>query len=256
MALPYVNDVTVSPRDLRADVVPRTMPTTALWRRNYGRGIDLSAIQNAISSAEVGLMADLTDLSTESSQTDPHLSSQMLKRIGAVATAPWNLDPARGPDTDKALALEAQTVMHSVVRKIPSFTERIFDLGWALFDGRAAQEIHWASVLPIGKPPFQIRWLPVDLRWLHPRTLSFGPERELRVIDPTRDRGYFQNTDGFALDDYPGKFLQWMPRLFRELPEREGLAPRCLYWSFFKRFSWRYRMILTELFGIPWRIVK
>ncbi len=34
------------------------------------------------------------------------------------------------------------------------------------------------------------------------------------------------------------------------------MAPRCLYWSFFKRFGQRDRMQLLELFGKPWRIVE
>ena len=54
----------------------------------------------------------------------------------------------------------------------------------------------------------------------------------------------------------PYKFIEFMPRLFCDYPEREGLSPRILYWSFFSRFGTRERLILMELFGKPWRIVK
>jgi SPP1 gp7 family putative phage head morphogenesis protein len=47
-----------------------------------------------------------------------------------------------------------------------------------------------------------------------------------------------------------------MSRMFNDYPEREGLCPRMVYWMFFKRFDWRHRMVLTELFGLPWRIVE
>ncbi len=131
---------------------------------------------------------------------------------------------------------------------MPSFRQAIEDLAWGFFHGRASTEIHWDY--RAGSVP----WRVADLGWIHPRRLSFGPDRELRVAD-----GLYSSLvapAGTALDDIPWKFIEFKPRLFCEYPEREGLAPRSLYWSFFKRFSARERMILIELFGKPWRIVE
>jgi phage gp29-like protein len=62
---------------------------------------------------------------------------------------------------------------------------------------------------------------------------------------------------GADLRDYePGKIIQYMPRCFGDYPEREGYGARIMYWQFFKRFSWRHRMILTELFALPWRVLE
>ena len=241
---------------LTQDVWPREYPQTQLWRRYYGRGIDLVAIENAMRSAQVGLMGNITDLAHEVRGTDPHLVSVLGKRIGAITCAPRRLDPARGPDVDLDLARDAVETVNLVLRKIPNFSNKLYTLAWALYFGRGALEIHWQPCTPFGEAPFTIKWMPVELRFIPQRNLSFGPERELRIIDPTRAQGYFRNTDGVAIRDYPGKFITWTPQLFGELPEREGLAPGALYWSFFKRFTWRMRMMLTELFGIPWRIVS
>lgn len=255
MAIPTVAPK-VKASDLRLDVFPREVRTRWLYRRYYGRGIDLAAIENALRGAEVGLMADITDLAIEARQADPHLASVLQQRINPLVTAQRHVKAASSFDVDKKKARDAATSMAAAIAMIPRWSAAIRRAAWALFFGRSAQELHW-DVLPepIGIAPFQIRWLPVEIRNIPPRHLSFGTQRDLKVIDPTRLRGYFQD-EGDTLDDYPGKFLTWMPEIFNETREREGLAPPSMYWAFFKRFSWRMRMLLTEIFGIPWRVVK
>lgn len=237
-------------------VIPRRITRSQEQRRYYGRNVDLAAIEAAVHAATVGLMADMTDLSTEAMGVDPHLSSVLGKRFGALLVASRRVKPASGAGIDKNMALQAARSIEAAFARCATMPQAIFDTAWALFDGRAAHEVHWGSCAGIGEGPFRIRWAPEELAWVHPRLVSFGRERELRYIDPNRAQGNFSSTDGFAFRDIPFKFLTWTPRLFREYPEREGLAPRCNYWSFFKRFSWRHRMLLTEIFGVPWRIVS
>ena len=67
-------------------------------------------------------------------------------------------------------------------------------------------------------------------------------------------QGYGFEPIGLDLREVPGTFITSLPQLFNEYPEREGFGPRGLYWSFFKRFSQRERMVLLEVFGKPWRI--
>ena len=209
----------------------------------------MNTIESAIIQADNGVMVQLCDLESEVLGLDPHLSSLLAKRFGSVQCLDYDLELPTGPDVDKREAKDISESVRQALNTIPFFNERIYDLLWGLYDGRAALEIEWQHY-----PQRRFPWQPCELRWIHPRRLSFGPQRELRLIDTFQARGDFV-PQGIAIDDHPGKFLWWMPRLFREYPEREGLAPRTLYWSFFKRFSWRYRMILTEIYGIPWRIV-
>jgi phage gp29-like protein len=61
---------------------------------------------------------------------------------------------------------------------------------------------------------------------------------------------------GLALDSVPHKFVTFTPQLFNEYPEREGFGSRALFFALFKRLSWRWRMILLEIFGMPWRIIE
>lgn len=255
MALPTI---ALDPAALQARFVPAAPRQTEIYRRYYGNGVDMAAIENAIRAAGIGLMSDLTDLEQESIAVDPHLSGLAAKRFGSLQIAPLRVQPCCPPNGDKEIAKEIAQAVRYAFDSIPFFSERRYDYGWANFHGRAGQEIHYQHVVggfgPVTR--FRWNWAISGLGWIHPRNLSLGPRRELRYIDPLRETGYFDNTRGFALDDYPGKFITWTPRLFSEYPEREGLGPRSLYWSFFKRFSWRYRMLLTEIFGVPWRIVR
>jgi phage gp29-like protein len=234
---------------LRKTFFSQKLPRAEQYRTYFGRMLDQGRIENALRQADLGLMVDLCDLESEALSLDPHLSGVLGKRIGSIKTLDWSIVPASGPGIDKRLAAEIANEQTNAYKAIPNFMERLYDLEWAIYDGRAAQEIHWAVFAG------RVRWRPVALSWLHPRRLSFGSERELRVIDTFKRIGNFQDL-GFPIRDYPGKFLWWQPRMWREYPEREGIAPRTLYWTFFKRFDWRMRMALTEIFGLPWRIVE
>lgn len=245
MALPSI-DV----RSLTADLVGRAPPQSAIYRRYYGRGMDMRAIENALRNAEVGQMADLTDLEAEAMAIDPHLSCIVPKRFGAVDMLPLDWHPAEGEDIDPELASHYCQVIKRLFDRIPDLQAALYSMLWANWNGRGAREVNWYRAA--GE---DLKLVPIELRFIHPRDLNFGPERELRYCDPWKVRGQFQ-ADGVELRAYPGKFLTWTPQLFNEYPEREGIAPRAMYWAFFKRFSWRMRMLLQELFGIPWRIVK
>jgi len=234
---------------LRKVLIPHRLPRAERYRTYFGKSADLNRIQAALLQADGGLMVELTDLESEMMALDPHLSAVMRKRVGSIQCLDWRLEPAKGTGVDAKLAEQIADVVRQHLEAIPRFNAHLVDLGWATFYNRAALEIHWAV------QGGAVRWRPTELSWIHPRRLAFGPERELRLINTFRRLSDFVE-QGFALRDYPGKFLSWQPRLFNEYPEREGLGPRVLYWAYFKRFSWRMRMALTELFGIPWRIIE
>lgn len=191
-------------------------------------------------------MRRLTDLSLETISLDGHASALLQKRLNRLSALDWELIPAEGIGIDDARAEDYAGIVRENLNMIPNFRQKIVDVGWAAYHGRSAQELGWH---------FNRRyWCVKDMYWIHPRRLSFGPNRDLRVVDLRTDRGGFEDI-GFPIDEIPYKFLSYTPRLFGDYPEREGLAPRTLYWSFFSRFGVRERMKLLEIFGAPWRIV-
>ncbi|MCP4674366.1 MAG: DUF935 family protein [Deltaproteobacteria bacterium] len=232
-------------------------------RQIFGRAISMDKIERAMKAAYRGNMEPFTDLSRETIDTDPHLCSVLFKRFGSVTTLPLEIHPAAGPGVDKERAKYYASVVREHVLGIPNLHQRLLQLGWGLFDGRSAQEINWRPAKSAGSPFGRVSIVPDQLEWIHPRRLCFDPRRQLVVLDEgQRHAGNFASV-GFSLDPdelrrrrLHTKFIQWKPSLFGEYQEREGLAPRALYWSFFKRYSQRERMILIELFGKPWRIIE
>lgn len=228
-------------------------------RPRFGRSISLDRIEIALRASFAGYMRNLTDLSRETVDTDPHLASVLNKRFRALASLPWEVHPATGPGVALDKALYYADVAREQLKAMAGFRRLLLWMAWGLFDGRACSELQWGQVQSgtgITSKQFGNPVMYLDRAWwVHPRRLSFGNYRELLIQDDTYSSETFPRT-GLDVATMPYKFVYWMPQLFGEYPEREGLAPRTMYWSFFKRFAARERMILTELFGKPWRVLE
>jgi SPP1 gp7 family putative phage head morphogenesis protein len=234
-------------------------------RISVGSSITMETIAAAVRAASTGSMMAITDLSRETIDVDPHLGSVLQKRFGALASLPWEVQVADGPGVDKAKALFYAIVVRDQLRKLPNFRRNLMQLAWGLFDGRAALENHWAEpVNPLVDQRFgQVRVVLGSMGWIHPRLLSFGTQRQLIYVKASSRSGSNYGSIGQDLSEEGlrhgtlwRKFVSWTPQLFGEYPEKEGLAPRCLNWSFFKRFTMRDMMQLIELFGKPWRVIN
>jgi len=247
-ALPSVPVNTgVLAREIFGNRVPANETTS---RTHYGKALDLARIDWAIRQAEQGAMRELTDISRETVSLDGHLSATLQKRLNRLAALDWDLVPAEGEGVDGTKADAYARYVRHQLEAIPRFRDAITDLAWGVFDARAASEIGWVRL--------GADWAVPGLYWIHPRRLSFGSRRDLRVVDPQHQSSTGFRDVGFPLEsiEFPYKFITYKPRLFSDYPEREGLAPRCLYWSRFARFGVSERNLLLELFGRPWRVVK
>lgn len=245
----------IDARVLRRAFVPRRVPDREVYRYDPGRGLNLDVIANAIRQAEIGYMQDLADVAGKVLQHDPTLSSLWGRRRGMLEAAVVDVIPASGRGVDQAkAALYADVVRHQLDHIHGGMAPIVASHAHALWDGRSATEHHWDENEPTGDYP--VRWTLSASSWIHPRRLSFGERRELRLVDRVNAGGFKYNVGPDLEELEPFKFAVWKPRLFNEYPEREGLAPRCLYWALFKRFAARERMILAELFGKPWKILE
>jgi SPP1 gp7 family putative phage head morphogenesis protein len=237
--------------DLQQVLVPRRLPSSEnMGRRYYGRGLNLTQIEAALRNAESGLMADITDLENESVSLYPHACGVLVKRFGSVAALDYSLVPAHGPRIDKVLAKDLAEEVQGQLDAYEGLRFGLYQTAWGIFHGRSAHEIYWRLL-----GGMQRRWELEGLSWIHPRRISFGDERQLQLIDTWHQASSFSSS-GMSLRDYPGKFTSLVASLFADYPEKEGLGPRTLYWSFFQRSSWRWRMALTELFANGWRVLE
>lgn len=262
--------------DLGQRMLPPPSALLEQTRRFYGRALSPSTIEAVIRMAELGYMRDLTDLLYETVKIDGHLGSVVGKRHRAVAKGKPKVVPAIGDDIDPVIAQAWASVVRNQITRLPNWRNTVLQLEWGHFHGRAAAEKVWgynrdAQVRPNSPLP-PISWSLDALYGIHPRRLSFGSRRELRVRDDpfgVQGFGFDQQGDGGGFSFGPGgfqnrglditalplKFLVFLPQLYNDYPEREGYGPHVLYWSFFKRFAKREQMVLLEVFGKPWRIV-
>jgi phage gp29-like protein len=241
-------------------------------RRYWGSALTPEAIETVLRAAEYGYMRDLTDLMSEALQIDGHFGMCVTKRHRSVAAARVNVVPAEGPGLDPIFAKECADLVRQQIKWLPNWRQILLRLEWGHFHGRAASEKIWDY-----NPNSRIQYRISDICWIHPRRLQFGPMRELRVRDDAFGYGWGAHgigssglginaggsfgPGGFAarglnLSEMPLKFITFTPQLYNEYAEREGYGPRCLYYSFFKRFGKREQMVLLEVFGKPWRILE
>jgi phage gp29-like protein len=235
-----------NPGALSRDYFAGHVPVDEQYRPQWGRSLDMNRIDLAIRAANMGIMSRITDLSRETIALDGHVSALLQKRLLRIAALDYDIQPAVGTGIDKGRAKDYAAMVRENIAQLSNFPDRLIDLAWGIFDGRAAGEIEWYRY---GK-----QWAVRDLHWIHPRRLSFGPDRDIRVIDPMRQIGNFTDA-GFPVEMVPYKFLTFRPRMFGDYQEREGLGYRTLYWSFFGRVGKREQMELMEIFGKPWRIL-
>ena len=219
-------------------------------RTHYGRNLTLDRIEAVLLNANAGRMRGITELSRETMELNGHMSAEVQKRMNRAAAGRICVTPASGEDVDEDRAQEMADLVRSQLKAIPDMRSRLIDIAWSAFDGRAALELEWNLKGGTGA-----QWHVTDLAWIFPMRLSFDSHRNLRIVDERFEAPGFSDV-GFPIQETPFKFIACKPRLFGDLPEREGLARRCLYWTFFARFGARERLILMEIFGKPWRIAR
>lgn len=218
-------------------------------RRRDGAEIDNQRIDRALRSCDVGIMWPLADMAREMLMMSPKAAGILGKALLPLSTAQHELLPAEDglSPQERQEAVKIANKVRAMLGGLRGFRQALLDLAIGFFDGRAALETQFARV---GSETW-----PTSLDWVIPQRLSFDESRRLIVVDRWGDFGQFRRR-GPALGELPGKFLQFQPRMWGDLQEREGLAPRFLYWLLFDRVQWRHRLLLTESFGMPWMFVE
>lgn len=245
-----VGRVWMTTRELQDVMFGGHIPESEKWRRYYGKAVNTAVIEQVLINASQGFMRDLADLGGEVLRTDPHLAGIVTKRMRAVGSVRPQVTPATGPGLDESVAKHWADVVRAQLLSIPRLRQRQVSMAWSAWNARAALEIEWRET----RNPKE-RWRAVDLHWIHPRRISLGPERELRINDSLFQGAGFEPI-GFDMREIPYKFITSRRQLFNEYPEREGLCIPALFFSYFKRLTYRERMALLELYGKPHRWIE
>ncbi len=242
--------VWIQTHELTDNMYGSRVPETERWRRYFGKNVNTAVIEQVLCNADQGFMRDLADLGAEVLRIDPHLAGIVRKRMAAVASVKPIVTPVTGGGIDPAFAKHYADMVQRQLLGLKRLRMRQTQMAWSSWHGRSALEIEWVET---ANP--RERWRVKELHWIHPRRLSLGPEREIRIND-----GMWQGTGfeavGFDTRELPFKFITCQRQLFNEYPEREGLVIPSLFYSYFKRFSQRERMSLMEMYGRPLRWIE
>jgi phage gp29-like protein len=242
----------ISTTELTQNIFGGQVPSTEWQQRHYfGTNIEPETIESIVLRAECGYMRELSDLIKETLFFDPHFACETGKRFRSLASIQGKVVEATGPGVDKTRAAAYADALRNEIRRIPNFKQQIIRLDWAHCNGRAALEKCWRENRAGSPYQYSIG----ELNWIHVRRQQFGPLREIRVSDDIWQGGNFE-ARGLDIEAIPHKFIIFKPQLFDDYPEREGFGPRALYFALFKRFSWRDRMQLLEIFGKPWKVIE
>ena len=219
-----------------------------------GGNLTPSQVSNIILEADTGQLCRFMDLANESKQKDGHLLSVLQTRENALTALDLEVLPTvedgESEPSDRALDVAAyvEDSLEACIgngQEVRSLKDTIPHLVGGTYYGFAVSEIEWvrngSDITPVG-------FRPVD----HRRFEFSQSDGRLRFYD-------CYGTLGAAVelqDEYPGKFLQHMPRINGDVAAREGLARTLIWPALFRNWCISDWLKLAELSWKPWRIGK
>lgn len=240
---------------------PRVINQLPLSMQLTRIGGNLTPVQvsSYIRQADVGTMSGLMDLANEARQKDCHLQGILGTREMALAGLEYQVKPfvAPGKKKPKAADVKIAELVESWLTAVDGdigvsnspdplqdFRGLIAHLNGAPYYGYAVSE----NIL--AKRDGYI--VPVGFSNIAPRRFIFDLESgTLKWCDINAGMGMAQAVN--LLAKYPGKFVQYQPRINGDVGCREGLVRPLMWAALFRNWDVRDWMSLAELAWKPWR---
>jgi phage gp29-like protein len=220
-----------------------------------GSNVSMQTVSSAFRACQTGYRQGFVDLLDELLERDPHAHAVISQRILSTAGGRLEITPAKceANSDDEKRAREISDYVTRRVEAIPSLTQVLQGLLWALYYGVSAAEISWAID--------DDGWYPAFVHFIHSRRLAYPDPKtwELHVWDQGFVRWWDSGGDaptsklyGIVTADYPGKFIVHSPQLRGDYPTRDGLGREIAYWMVLKGIAARGAGQYLERFGKPW----
>jgi phage gp29-like protein len=227
--------------------------TPALYYQHTRIGGSLTPedVSNILRSADTGYMWRLADLANESRQKDGHLQAILGTREMAPAGLRPLVTPASDDPQDVLIAEWVTDWLTNFGTQSPGPGEAPRDLRYLIqhlaganYFGYAVSETLFSKdgkyVIPTGCSP------------LAPRRFVFDIETGRFMFWDVQGSVPYPGTDLMA--EFPGRFVDFHPRINGDYESREGLC-RVLVWAaLFRNWSLGDWMKLAEIAWKPWRI--
>jgi len=204
------------------------------WSDYPSGGLTPQRLAAILKEADQGDMRRQAELFEEMEEKDAHLASQFQVRKLAVQGLGWEILPAAEDAQAKKIAQACRELIDGLV----DFDEHVLDLLDALAKGYSMMEILWDT----SSGQAAIR----DLRWIHPKKVTFWESLTPRVITPEEPvRG---------IDPPPFKFVFHRYKARSGHDTRAGIMRVCAWMYLFKNYSIKDWVAFAEVYGMPLRV--
>lgn len=226
-----------------------------LQLQRIGGGLTPIQVSSIFREADAGDTRRLVDLANEARQKDCHLHSVLGTRELALQSLPFEVVPYKDPSAkkpklrDRKIAEFVQQVLLNITADdanpespLADFSGLIAHLTGGNYYGHAT-----AETVFIKDGRFMV---PVGFSLIHQRRFRFN-------IVTGRLEWFDEASKGIGVDllaEYPGKFIQFQPRIMGDVAVREGLVRPLMWAALFRNWDIRDWLQLAELSWKPWRI--
>lgn len=239
-------------RDVGDPRVIQPLPLSLQLQR-IGGGLTPIQVSEILRLADTGYVYRLVDLANESRQKDAHLQSVLQTREIALQGLPWQVRPLKtaGRKKDKKQAEFVEDALRACVAPpglpttLVGFEGLIAHLAGGDYHGHAVSETIFDKV--------DGKIVPRAFSALGQRRFVFDlADGSLKQWDATGGTGV--TYPGVDLQKaYPGKFIQFLPRIVGDVQCREGLVRPLMWAALFRNWDLRDWLTLAELAWKPWR---
>lgn len=236
-------------RVMRDPGIVKPLPLSLQLQR-IGGGVTPAQVSEIMRMADTGYIYQLVDLGNDARQKDCHLHSVLHTREIAVRMLDWQVMPASTSAKDVKIATFIGAALKDCIgysADCVSFDTLIGHLAGGDFPGFAVSETIFAKdsgkIVPIGFSNLAQRRFVYDLQ-----------EGRLRQWDAGGPSAPYPGID--LQEAYPGKFLQYQPRIVGDIGPREGLIRPLMWAALFRNWTMRDWLTLAELAWKPWRTGK
>jgi phage gp29-like protein len=229
-----------------------------LQLQRIGGGLTPQQVSSIFREADAGETKRLVDLANEARQKDCHLHSVLGTRELAMQKLAFDTVPYKDPGAkkpklrDRKIAEFVQQTLLNITadetnpeNPLADFSGLIAHLTGGNYYGHSTAETIFTK----------------DGRYMVPLGFSLIHQRRFRFnIQNGRlewfDEGSSKGVGVDLLATYPGKFIQFQPRIMGDVAVREGLVRPLMWAALFRNWDIRDWLQLAELAWKPWRIGK
>ena len=206
------------------------------WSTYPSKGLTPSRLAEILQAADAGDVLRQAELFEEMEEKDAHLGSQFMVRKMAVTSLEFEiLANEDDPQGDKVADF-----CRECIEALINWDENLLDMLDALAKGYSMHEILWD--MSSGQA------VPRELRWLHPKKLTFWNSLTPRVLTVEEP---FQ-----GVDPQPFKWIYHRYKARSGYDTRAGVMRTCTWMYLFKNYTIKDWVTFSETYGQPIRIGK